>query len=76
MKRHDRRTAKRERFAELADDEASALPDTGPADDRDPDLVTAPVAAAAPIPAPEPMPSRPTAVTPVVRRSDDLGDAT
>jgi hypothetical protein len=33
---HDRRAAKREQFAELADDEASALPDTGPADDRDP----------------------------------------
>ena len=32
------------------------------ADARDPDLVTAPVAAAGPIPAPEPMPSRPTAV--------------
>ena len=73
---HDRRAAKRERFAELADDEASELPETGPADDRDPDLVTAPVAAAAPIPAPEPMPPRPTTVRPVVRRSDDLGDVT
>jgi sec-independent protein translocase protein TatC len=73
---HDRRAAKRERFAELADDEASALPETAVADAPDPDLVTAPVAAAGPIPAPEPMPSRPTAVRPVVRRSDDLGDAT
>jgi sec-independent protein translocase protein TatC len=73
---HDRRAGKRDKLAALADDEASALPETAVADTRDPDLVTSPVAAPGPIPAPEPMSSRPSAVRPVVRRSTDLGDAT
>jgi sec-independent protein translocase protein TatC len=73
---HDRRAGKRDKLAELADDEASALPETAAADTRDPDLVTTPVAAPGPISAPEPMPPRPTAVRPVVRRSHDFGDAT
>ena len=51
---HDRRAGKRDKLAELADDEASALPETAAADTRDPDLVTTPVAAAGPKPAPEP----------------------
>jgi sec-independent protein translocase protein TatC len=73
---HDRRAGKRDKLAELADDEASALPETAAADTRDPDLVTTPVAAPGPISSPEPMPPRPTAVRPVVRRSHDFGDAT
>jgi len=73
---HDRRAAKRNKLAQLADDEASALPETAVADVSDPDLITAPVAAAGPIPAAEPTPPRPTAVRPVIRRTDDLGDAT
>jgi sec-independent protein translocase protein TatC len=73
---HDRRAGKRDKLAELADDEASALPETAAADTRDPDLVTTPVAAAGPIPAPEPMAPRPSTVRPVVRRSNDFGDAT
>ena len=73
---HDRRAGKRDKLAALADDEASLLPETAVADTRDPDLITTPVAAAGPIPAPEPMSPRPSAVRPVVRRSNDLGDAT
>ena len=54
---HDRRAGKKARLAELADDEASALPDllSRPISSADRDLEVQPVAAASAIPAPEPM---------------------
>jgi len=67
---HDRRAGKRQRLAELGDDEASPLADvtTGPALlDRD----VQPVAAAGPIPEPEPLRPRPAG-----HDVDDLGEAT
>ena len=69
---HDRRAAKKQRLTELADDEASALPDLlieQPGADRD--LEVQPVAAASAIPEPEPMAPRHTDL-----RLSDLGDAT
>jgi sec-independent protein translocase protein TatC len=70
---HDRRAGKKAGLAELADNEASALPDlltdTDLAADRD--LEAQPVAAATAIPEPEPMTPRRNDM-----RASDLGDAT
>jgi sec-independent protein translocase protein TatC len=70
---HDRRASKKAGLAELADDEASALPDLLTDTDlgADRDLEVQPVAAATAIPEPERMTPRRSDM-----RSTDFGDAT